>query len=77
MQRRLATLLILLLAAACSGDGGSSATDSVALLQAGTNAADWLIPGKTYSGNRLTTLDANRPVQCWHLKESVGDRGQG
>jgi glucose dehydrogenase len=75
MQRRLPTFLILLFAAACSGNGGSSATNSAALLQAGTNGADWLIPGKSYSGNRLTTLTQIDPSNVGTLKESVGNRG--
>jgi len=56
MQRHIAILPILMLAAACSGSGGSSATNSAALLQAQRNGADWLIPGKSYAGNRFTTL---------------------
>jgi len=70
MQRRLATLPILLLAAACSGNGGGSATNSAALLQAGTNSADWLIPGKSYSGNRLTTLTQIDPSNVGTLKKA-------
>ena len=71
MQRRLASLPILLFAAACSGRGGiSSASDSTALLQAGTDGADWLIPGKSYSGNRLTTLTQINPSNVGTLKKA-------
>ena len=70
MQRHLAILPILLLAAACSRSGGSSATDSAALLQAETNGANWLVPGKSYSGNRLTTLTQIDPSNVGTLKKA-------
>ena len=70
MQRHLAILPILLLAAACSGNGGSSASDSAALLQAQANGADWLVPGKSYAGNRLTTLTQIDPSNVATLKKA-------
>ena len=71
MQRRLAILLILSVAAACSGGGGSSSTsDTAALLQAAANGADWLIPGKTYAGNRLTTLTQIDPSNVGTLRKA-------
>src|SRR5579863_1760975 len=80
MQRRLATPLILLLAAACSGRGGGGASDTSALLQAGTDGADWLVPGKTYAGNRLTTLTQIDPSNVGTLKKAwitaVKDNGE-
>ena len=69
------SLPILLLAAACSRGGGSSATDGAALLQAGANGANWLVPGKSYSGNRLTTLTQIDPSNVGTFKEGVGYRG--
>lgn len=70
MQRCLANLLILALAAGCSGGGGNAPTGSAALLQAGSDAADWLIPGKTYAGNRLTTLSQIDPANVAGLKKA-------
>lgn len=70
MQRRLATLIVLLFAAACSGGGGSSASDTAALLQAATNGPNWLIPGKTYAGNRLTTLTQIDPSNVGTLRKA-------
>ena len=80
MQRHLAILPIFLLAAACSGNGGSSASDSAALLQAQANGTDWVIPGKSYSGNRLTTLTQIDPSNVGTLKKAwvtaVKDNGE-
>jgi alcohol dehydrogenase (cytochrome c) len=70
MQRHLAILPILLLAAACSGSGGSSASSSAALLQAEANGANWLVPGKSYSGNRLTTLTQINPSNVGMLRKA-------
>jgi alcohol dehydrogenase (cytochrome c) len=71
MQRRLAILLTLSIAAACSGGGGGSSTsDTTALLQASTDGADWLIPGKTYAGNRLTTLTQIDPSNVGTLRKA-------
>jgi alcohol dehydrogenase (cytochrome c) len=80
MQRHIAILPILMLAAACSGSGGSSATNSAALLQAQRNGADWLIPGKSYAGNRFTTLTQIDPSNVGTLKKAwvtaVKDNGE-
>src|SRR5271155_3208455 len=71
MHRRLAPVLALVLVAACSGGGGGTASETPApLLQAASDGADWLIPGKTYAGNRLTTLTQIDPSNVATLKKA-------
>ncbi|HEV7178276.1 MAG TPA: PQQ-binding-like beta-propeller repeat protein [Candidatus Baltobacteraceae bacterium] len=81
MQQRLATLLALSLVAGCSGGGGSGSSNTAApLLQAASDGADWLVPGKTYAGNRLTTLTQIDPSNVATLKKvwvtAVKDNGE-
>ena len=70
---------ILLVLAACSG-GSKASPDSATLLQASSDDADWSIPGKTYSGNRMTGLDEISPSNVGQLKKawvtSVKDNGE-
>jgi alcohol dehydrogenase (cytochrome c) len=75
------TAAILLVLAACSGGAaGNNASDSAALLAASSNNANWLIPGKTYAGNRVTGLDEITPANVTQLKKawitSVRDDGE-
>ena len=54
------TCLMLLLAGvtapAFAEDAGASGPDSDTLLNARQEDATWVLPGKTYAGNRVTTL---------------------
>lgn len=63
--RGLASASAMLVLAACSGGNraNKAASDSAALLAAASNDANWIIPGKTYAGNRLTGLDEITPVK--------------
>jgi len=66
---------------ACSGRGASSSSPtSNELLRAGSNDADWIIPGKTYAGNRVTGLDEISPANVKQLKKvwvtTVRDDGE-
>ena len=71
MHRRLAPVLALVLVAACSGGRGGTAPETPApLLQAASDGADWLIPGKTYAGNRFTTLTQIDPSNVGSLKKA-------
>jgi alcohol dehydrogenase (cytochrome c) len=71
MHRRLATIAALSLATSCTGGGGSAPSGTAApLLQAASDGADWLIPGKTYAGNRLTTLTQIDPSNVGTLKKA-------
>lgn len=72
---------VILVLAACSGaNGGNAPSDSAALLGAGSNDANWVIPGKTYAGNRVTGLDEITPANVGQLKKawitSVKDDGE-
>jgi alcohol dehydrogenase (cytochrome c) len=70
--RTLATGWVILALAACSGgnSGGNTPSDSAALLAAGTNDANWVIPGKSYAGNRVTGLDEITPANVSQLKKA-------
>ena len=71
MQQRLATILALSLVAGCSGGGGGGSSNTAApLLQSASDGADWLVPGKTYGGNRLTTLTQIDPSNVATLKKA-------
>jgi alcohol dehydrogenase (cytochrome c) len=76
----LAATAILVLAACSGGGGNSAASDSAALLAAGSDDANWVIPGKTYAGNRVTGLDEITPANVSQLKKawitSVKDDGE-
>jgi alcohol dehydrogenase (cytochrome c) len=78
----LAIASTLALAAACSGGGNATKAgpDSAALLQAGSNDADWIVPGKTYAGNRVTGLSEISPANVAQLKKAwvtdVKDAGE-
>jgi alcohol dehydrogenase (cytochrome c) len=67
--RALATALAASALAACSG-GNNAASDSAALLSAASNDANWMIPGKTYAGNRVTGLDEITPGNVPQLKKA-------
>jgi glucose dehydrogenase len=62
------------------GGRGGSASDTAALLQAGTHGADWVIPGTTYGGNRLMTLTQIDPSNVATLRKAwvtaVRDNGK-
>jgi alcohol dehydrogenase (cytochrome c) len=77
--RLFAIASLVLALAACSG-GNNAASDSAALLLAGSNDANWMIPGKTYAGNRLTSLDEITPANVAQLKKAwvttVRDAGE-
>src|SRR5579871_1897362 len=77
----LAAAAILMLAACSGGNGGNkTASDSAALLAAGSDDANWVIPGKTYAGNRVTGLDEITPANVSQLKKAwitaVKDNGE-
>jgi len=78
----LAIASMLSIAAACSGGGNATKAgpDSTALLQAGSNDADWIVPGKTYGGNRVTGLSEISPANVAQLKKAwvtdVKDAGE-
>lgn len=80
--RTLLTAVFISSFAACSGGnaGGNSTSDQAALLAAGSNDANWIVPGKTYAGNRVTGLDEIRPANVAQLKKawitSVRDDGE-
>ncbi|HEY1655026.1 MAG TPA: PQQ-binding-like beta-propeller repeat protein [Candidatus Tumulicola sp.] len=80
--RAVAIASVIFALAACSGGTSSNnaASDSAALLAASSNDANWLIPGKTYSGNRVTGLDEITPSNVAQLKKawitSVRDDGE-
>ncbi|MGC2406089.1 MAG: PQQ-binding-like beta-propeller repeat protein [Candidatus Cybelea sp.] len=73
---------IIFVLTACSGGSGNqnAASDSAALLAAGSNDANWIVPGKTYAGNRVTGLDEIRPSNVTQLRKawitSVRDDGE-
>jgi alcohol dehydrogenase (cytochrome c) len=79
MHQRRAILLILLLIVGCSSGNSNTAT-SAALLQSGADGSDWLIPGKTYAGNRVTTLTQIDPANVNALRKAwvtaVRDNGE-
>ena len=57
--------------AACSGGNGgnNTASDLTALLAAESHDGQiWIIPGKTYAGNRATGLDEITPANVSQLK---------
>ena len=80
--RGLAIVALLSMGAACSGGGNSAKAgpDSAALLQAGSDDADWIVPGKTYGGNRVTGLSEISPSNVSQLKKAwitdVKDAGE-
>lgn len=80
--RVLATASVVLALSACSGatTGKSAPSDSSALLAAGSDDANWLIPGKSYSGNRVTGLDEITPANVAQLRKAwittVRDNGE-
>lgn len=80
--RGLATASAMLVFTACSGGNGANNTssDSAGLLAAASNDANWIIPGKTYAGNRLTGLDEITPANVAQLKKAwvtaVKDNGE-
>jgi alcohol dehydrogenase (cytochrome c) len=57
---------------ACSGgtNAGKPGPDSAALRQASSDSGDWIIPGKTYGGNRMTALDEITPENVNQLKKA-------
>jgi alcohol dehydrogenase (cytochrome c) len=73
---------MVLLLAACSGggNGGKNSPDSATLLQAASDDANWIVPGKTYAGNRVTGLTEISPANVAQLKKawvtSVRDAGE-
>jgi alcohol dehydrogenase (cytochrome c) len=80
--RGLAIVALLSMGAACSGggNGAKAGPDSAALLQAGSDDADWIVPGKTYGGNRVTGLSEISPANVSQLKKAwitdVKDAGE-
>ncbi|HEY5096165.1 MAG TPA: PQQ-binding-like beta-propeller repeat protein [Candidatus Eremiobacteraceae bacterium] len=69
----IAPILSMLVACSQSSQSGSSQPawpDSAALLQARSDDADWIIPGKTYAGNRVTGLDEISPANVTQLKKA-------
>jgi quinoprotein glucose dehydrogenase len=74
VQRRLATIFALLLSTACSGSnapsGAAAASASPAPSLQGDAGADWLAPGKTFAGNRLTALTQITPANVATLKKA-------
>lgn len=69
--RALAASAIFIFAACSSGNAGNNtASDSAVLLAAGSNDANWVIPGKTYAGNRVTGLDEITPANVAQLKKT-------
>ncbi|HVR47200.1 MAG TPA: PQQ-binding-like beta-propeller repeat protein [Candidatus Binatia bacterium] len=71
---------ILMLAACSGGNGGNKVASDSALLAAGSDDANWIIPGKTYAGNRVTGLDEITPANVSQLKKAwitaVKDNGE-
>jgi alcohol dehydrogenase (cytochrome c) len=66
--------LILSMVSCARGNGANGVTsapsDANALLSAGSDNANWMIPGKTYAGNRVTALDDITPANVGELKKS-------
>lgn len=62
------------------GGSPTSRVDSQALLHAAGDDADWIVPGKTYAGNRLTGLAAITKANVSHLHKawitSLADDGE-
>ncbi len=73
---------IVLVLAACSGggNGGKASPDSATLLRASSDDANWMVPGKTYDGNRMTGLVEISPSNVGQLKKAwvttVRDNGE-
>ena len=80
--RALSGTFLVLSLVGCFGGGAASnsASDSSALLAAGSNDANWLVPGKSYAGNRVTGLVEITPANVSQLKKawvtSVKDNGE-
>jgi len=72
--------LVVSMIACCGGNKEKSGSDATALLSAGSDDANWMIPGKTYAGNRVTALDEITPENVGGLKKawvtSVKDDGE-
>ncbi len=75
-----AASLIYVLSACSGGNTNNAASDSAALLAAASDDANWMVPGKTYAGNRLTGLDEITPANVAQLKKAwitpVKDNGE-
>ncbi|MFY9663366.1 MAG: hypothetical protein WAK19_02845, partial [Candidatus Cybelea sp.] len=65
-----AASLIYVLSACSGGNTNNAASDSAALLAAASDDANWMVPGKTYAGNRLTGLDEITPANVAQLKKA-------
>lgn len=80
--RILAIVSVVLILAACTSGSGTNnaASDSAALLAAATDDANWIVPGKTYAGNRVTGLTEITPANVAQLKKAwvtaVKDNGE-
>lgn len=70
MRRFIAVAVFAALIAGCSGASGGGYPDDNALLHAANDNADWLVPGKTYMGNRYTGLDQITPDNVSHLRKA-------
>lgn len=72
--------LVVSMIACSGGNKEKSGSDATALLSAGSDDANWMIPGKTYAGNRVTALDEITPENVGGLKKawvtSVKDDGE-
>jgi alcohol dehydrogenase (cytochrome c) len=70
--RAVAILFVVLGLASCSGHNaaGGTPSDANALLAAGSDDANWLVPGKAYDGNRVTGLDEITPANVGQLKKA-------
>jgi alcohol dehydrogenase (cytochrome c) len=82
LTKILSYLVIGVFLAGCSNAaaGPAAGPNRNALLDAGSDNANWLIPGKTYSGNRYTALNQVTPQNVSGLKKawttSVVDDGE-
>jgi alcohol dehydrogenase (cytochrome c) len=65
----LLAIALLLSVPACSG-GNKASPDAATLLQASSDDANWIVPGKTYDGNRVTGLDEISPANVAQLKKA-------
>jgi alcohol dehydrogenase (cytochrome c) len=75
VQRCVAATLALLSIAACSGSnsassGAASPASPAPTPRANAAGGDWLAPGKTFAGNRLTTLTQISPANVATLKKA-------
>jgi alcohol dehydrogenase (cytochrome c) len=80
-SRALAAASILAMLAACSGGNNAKAwPDSATLLHASSDDANWVVPGKTFGGNRVVGLNEITPSNVAQLKKAwittVKDAGE-